>query len=304
MIQIHGNWESPAWDLDPAAPQTGPFCRRHLLETWWRERGPSDGDLLFAETGTALLPLWVGDEGAAFLGEPDLFDYHSPLGTDIPGAIAALAEHAAFPQRFLLDSLPEEAATEIVAGLEKAGVECETEEHEVAAVLDLPDDFESYLAGIGKKERHEVRRKRRRFAAEQGEWHLDTRSDLDALGEFVRMHRLSPGEKGEFMTDAMAEFFGHALTVPGAGIDLLRNGEGSAVAASFAFVDRGTYFLYNSAYDPEFSSASPGQVMLSVLIEAGIENGLRRFDFLKGDEAYKFRLGAGRRPLFAVRSTG
>ena len=40
--------------------------------------------------------------------------------------------------------------------------------------------------------------------------------------------------------------------------------------------------------------------MLSHLIERSIDDGKKVFDFLKGDETYKFRLGAQPRPLFEV----
>jgi CelD/BcsL family acetyltransferase involved in cellulose biosynthesis len=36
------------------------------------------------------------------------------------------------------------------------------------------------------------------------------------------------------------------------------------------------------------------------MIEAAITGGRSRFDFLKGDEPYKFRLGGVARPLFEV----
>ena len=46
--------------------------------------------------------------------------------------------------------------------------------------------------------------------------------------------------------------------------------------------------------------ASPGVVLVSMLIERAIEAEKRVFDFLKGDETYKFRLGAAPRPLYEV----
>ena len=36
-------------------------------------------------------------------------------------------------------------------------------ETESTAVIELPGSFDDYLAGIGKKQRHELRRKRRRY---------------------------------------------------------------------------------------------------------------------------------------------
>ena len=41
-------------------------------------------------------------------------------------------------------------------------------------------------------------------------------------------------------------------------------------------------------------------VLVDRLVAAAIEAGRPRFDFLKGDEAYKYRTGAVARPLFAL----
>ena len=54
------------------------------------------------------------------------------------------------------------------------------------------------------------------------------------------------------------------------------------------------------AFDPELRTLSPGNVMLSHLIERAINQGMSVFDFLKGDATYKFRLGARERPLYRV----
>ena len=43
--------------------------------------------------------------------------------------------------------------------------------------------------------------------------------------------------------------------------------------------------------------------MLSHLIEQAVADERRIFDFLKGSETYKFRLGAEARPLYRVSAT-
>ncbi len=40
--------------------------------------------------------------------------------------------------------------------------------------------------------------------------------------------------------------------------------------------------------------------MLGAMIERAVQEGRRIFDFLKGDENYKFRLGAEPRPLYEI----
>ena len=46
--------------------------------------------------------------------------------------------------------------------------------------------------------------------------------------------------------------------------------------------------------------ASPGVVLFSAMIETEIERGAAVFDFLKGDEQYKFRHGAQPRQLYVI----
>jgi CelD/BcsL family acetyltransferase involved in cellulose biosynthesis len=237
-----------------------------------------------------------------FMGEADLTDYHSPLG---PGAAGLVAELVAglepgTPLRF--DSLPEEAAAVVADGVAAAGVAASAEPHTVAVILDLPPTREEYLAALDGKERHEVRRKRRRFEASFGPGRLE-RVGGEGLAAFAAMHRAAPGAKGGFLTGAMEAFFRDLLGIAGARLDLLAGPGGRPVAAAFGFQDERAYYLYNSAYDPAAADASPGVVLVDLLVQQAIEAGLTRLDFLKGDEAYKLRLGGRPRPLFVVEGT-
>jgi CelD/BcsL family acetyltransferase involved in cellulose biosynthesis len=49
--------------------------------------------------------------------------------------------------------------------------------------------------------------------------------------------------------------------------------------------------VYNSGLNPAYLSLSPGWVLLSHLIQWAIENDRKEFDFLRGDEKYKYRFG-------------
>jgi CelD/BcsL family acetyltransferase involved in cellulose biosynthesis len=246
----------------------------------------------------------VVDEGVAELaGEADLTDYHTPLGSpDVP-ALTELVAGMPSGTAFNFDSLPAEAARSVAGALHTAGLQPTTEQHTVAAVLDLPDTFDDYLMGIGKKERHELRRKRRRFENEAGPARLERWSGSDAVSLFASLHRRSSGDKGTFMTDEMEGFFLGLHTEAGGVIDVLIDGSDRPVATVFSFEDDTGFYLYNSAFEPDARNLSPGNVMLSHLIERSIEAGHRVFDFLKGDEPYKFRLGAVARPLFLVQAT-
>jgi CelD/BcsL family acetyltransferase involved in cellulose biosynthesis len=295
---VHRDWTTTAFDRLPVAEAVGPFAGRAMLQTWWDIRGT--GELLLLESPDALLAMSRNENTISLLGEADLFDYHSPLGGDVGKLVATWA--AALPSGIELnfDSLPSEAADVVMAGLTEAGLAPVATVHQSAAVLDLPSDFETYLAGLDKKQRHETRRKTRRFTEMLGAPRLLRDHGAVAVARFAAMHRLAAGDKGTFMDPSMEALFGGLHTDAGAVIDFLYGDSDEPVAAAFGFEDESAYYLYNSSYAPEASAASPGIVLVAELIRQTVEVGHGRFDFLKGDEVYKYRLGAVARPLWRI----
>ncbi len=295
------SFDDPCFSLSPVAERLGPFPHGEYLGVVWNHSSNPGDDLRLAGSDSGAVPFVVSAESVRFVGNGDLVDYRSPLGDGAAELIASTLDGMGTGCRVVIDSLPEDAAAVVAKGIEMAGRVAITAQHTVAAVLDLPATFDGYLADIGKKERHETRRKRRRYEAALGPIefrHVSSRGPM--FDEFIRLHRLSPGEKGGFMTDRMVDYFGDLIQLDGWGIDALVDEDEQMVAGGFAFQDDAGYFLYNSAFDPGRSEVSPGVVLLSSLIELAIERELNTFDFLKGDEAYKFRLGAVARQLFVV----
>ncbi|WKZ82083.1 MAG: GNAT family N-acetyltransferase [Acidimicrobiia bacterium] len=289
------SWSLPD-ELEATAPLTGPFPLSGFVAAWWGAFGVGDPVMERSEEAAFAL---VVDRGTARLpGDADLTDYHSPLGQHPESVIAATVSMLDPGTRLVLDSLPREALEAVTAGLEVAGLTVSSREHAVAMVLDLPADPDLYLARLDAKQRHEVRRKRRRFVDAAGEPRLVR--DASLIDRFVSMHRAAEGDKGGFMTPSMEGFFGSLLNEAGAVLDVLVDGEGRPVAAAFGFEDDRAYYLYNSAFDPEHGGISPGVVLVHALVERTIASGRTRFDFLKGSESYKGRLGAEPRPLFVV----
>ncbi len=286
----------------PIAPRTGPFATPEFLRTLWEHRRAWHGEeaelLIASGDGAAALQIQHGQ--LSFLGHEDVVDYRSPVGTGA-GAIAKMLCETGAGTPFRFDSVPVEAADALERALGDLGISTQRSPHTVSAVVHLPATFDEYLMAIGKKERHETRRKRRRFEQALGEPRIVTSgNDGDALDRFIAMHRMSPGEKGSFMTSAMAEFFAGLASDPGWRIDGLFGAGDEMVAAAIAWSDASGYYLYNSAFDTAAREASPGVVLVSLLVEQAIAEGLKVFDFLKGDEHYKFRLGAAPRELYAL----
>jgi CelD/BcsL family acetyltransferase involved in cellulose biosynthesis len=285
--------------LRPLAPAVGPFPLATFVDAVTTFRGETV-DVVGDERGA--LPLTLSEGAVRIAGHPDLTDYHSPLGGDVTAIADALAGMVDDGYVLDLDSLPEEACGPLAVALRTLGVDVSVEEHAVTAIVALPDSFDDYLGMLSKKQRHEVRRKRRRYEDVLGEVVHEVHHEPDwAFDEFVRLHRLSDGDKGEFMTPAREAFFARLVQLEGWRLDVLRVPETDRAAACVvSFSDDQGLYLYNSSYDPHLSEASPGIAIVGTLIEKAIEEGLPRFDFLKGDETYKFRLGAESRPLYRI----
>jgi CelD/BcsL family acetyltransferase involved in cellulose biosynthesis len=62
------------------------------------------------------------------------------------------------------------------------------------------------------------------------------------------------------------------------------------VAASFNFVYGGRMEAYFTSYDAEFERASPGTILIVEYARWSFDQGLTLVDFLRGEEAFKFRM--------------
>jgi CelD/BcsL family acetyltransferase involved in cellulose biosynthesis len=283
----------------PVASHTGPFTLRPFLETWWDHLG-GDDELAIVATETGSLPLRIHEGRLMFCGDADLTDYHSPLGDTASAIAAATAAHQG--RSFTFDSLPTEAATPIGDALAAGGQAHTTAEDGETVVIDLRGGVDAWLAGLRKKDRHEIRRKWRNFTDALGEPRLERRDSGEAAALFAELHRSSDGAKGRFMVPELETFFADLVRRAGATVDVLVVGS-DVVAAAFGFAEPDGYYLYNSAYDSAAAHASPGIVLLTAMIQRLCDEGVARLDLLKGDERYKFRLGGRARQLYRIEGT-
>jgi CelD/BcsL family acetyltransferase involved in cellulose biosynthesis len=65
----------------------------------------------------------------------------------------------------------------------------------------------------------------------------------------------------------------------------------SPVAVVMYFDYNNSVFLYNNGYDPKYSFLSVGLISKVLCLKDSVERGRSKFDFLKGAEEYKYRLG-------------
>lgn len=203
------------------------------------------------------------------------------------------------PPRVRLEYVPEERPTLAAfdAVLTDAGYHVVRTRQTVSPILDLPGSYEGYVQSLGKKARHELRRKVRRLET-AGKASFRFASDAErgpALDRFFALHRLSRGEKASFMSPGMERFFRDVADAL-APLDRLRLGvltfDGSEAAVLFGFALGRVIALYNAAYDPGLASLSVGIVSHAWAVREAIADGYTTYDLLRGDEPYKYDLGA------------
>ncbi len=241
-------------------------------------------------------------DGTISFAGGELTDYQDIVTAPEDGSTvaAALADWIAaeWAPRVRLDFVPEETGTiqAISPILTAAGYEVRVERLVTAPRMELPSSFDSYVQGLGKKERHELRRKLRRLETGRrvGFRFADDGERRAVVDRFMALHRRSRGEKAEFMTADIERFFRDVADTLGAR-GWLRLGvltvDGEDVAVLFGFAYAGSLALYNAAYDPNLAALSVGVACTAYAIRSAIAEGVRSYDFLRGDEPYKYDLG-------------
>ena len=294
-----------------------PLMHRHEVEpsdalTHTTMRHGADADL------TPVPP----DATAIFFGASYHADYATVLAApaDLPAVSAALASYVATPASGAWDAIDlrrlrcgDPFAEELAAALGAVeianGWTLNVEREDVCPVVTLPAglDIDGFLSTLGKKERHEIRRKVRRAAA-VGEVRLEDSADpLADLDAFIDLHQKRWGEAGLFPPtvggDQSRTFFRRMFELWGpAGpirLTFLTVG-GRRIAAGIHFETADGYLYYNAGVDPDARDLSPGVVMVHAYVERALAEGKRRLDFLRGDEPYKYEWGAVDEPVQRV----
>ena len=298
-----------------------PFLRHEYLSTWWHTLGGGEWTQaeLFVITArlpdgelAGIAPLFFtenrqGEPALLLLGSIEISDYLDLIARIkiLPEFIERLLElldsdqappWQALDWYNLPDSSPTLSVLKEMAGRRGWSFAQETLQH--SPYIPLPGDWETYLAGLDKKQRHEIRRKMRR--AEEHplpvRWYIvQDESSLEGEVEaFLSLMAQDP-EKDRFLTPAMRSQMHAAAQVAFQGgwlqLALLEvNGEKAAGYLNFDY--HGHIWVYNSGLNFSFRELSPGWVLLGHLLKWANEQGRKTFDFMRGDEEYKYRFGA------------
>ena len=315
---------APQWNALLAESITDvPFLRHEYLRGWWETLGGGEWDagelaIITAERDgelTGIAPLFKHENNLHFLGSIEISDFldfivrEADLPDFLHGLLDFLASHANLSWSALdLHNLIEDSPSLPVLRTESQtrGWDLAEETLHPAPYVPLAETFDDYLAGIDKKQRHEIRRKIRRAERDEREvsWYIvDDPDKLDENIEACCQLMAQDPEKQAFLTQTMQSQMKAAIH---AAFDagwlqlafLEVDGEKAVGYLNFDYNNR--IWVYNSGMDLKFRDLSGGWVLLGYLIEWAIEHGRSEFDFMRGDERYKYKFGGVDR--FVVRA--
>ena len=176
--------------------------------------------------------------------------------------------------------------------------------------LDLPNEWDSLTRRVSGKQRSKIGYYRRALER-KGSVEIESVEDFEAIdGAIIDLFRIRTARmeqkknKIHFKTDKHF-LFHNRICAKFKGQGWLRlkflkvDHERVAFAYQFIFNNR-TYF-YQTGFDPAWFKQSVGFVLLGYEMQSAIESGCSTFEFLRGEEPYKFEWGeTGVRELGSV----
>ena len=287
------------------------------LKAWWDNFGGGQTAYLCAvrhqDEWIGIAPFIVEGKTARLMGDPDVCDFLDVIIAPGNGKVffqnlVPHLKHKAITRLDLGDLRADSSVMRYLVGVAR-DLNCEVvcEAANVSMELELPSTWEGFLYQLTGKERHELRRKLRRLneAARINFRVVENPAEVGKeIETFLALFKRNRSDKSNFMTDQRAAFF-RALAQEMAGARILKifflDLDGSPAAAVMCFDYHSTRYLYNNGYDHRHQALSIGLLSKVLTIKDGIQRGKTRYDFLKGTESYKRRLGGKAVQLYRCR---
>jgi CelD/BcsL family acetyltransferase involved in cellulose biosynthesis len=302
-------------DLLHRSPFDTIFLTLEFQRTWWQCLG--EGDLLIlavhedgALIGIAPLSATTDPQGRRTLGivgcteVADYLDFIVAQGREeaVYAAVVDYLAGSSAPAWDVLDlcNVHQDSPTLTVlpALAEARGWVASAAKEDVCPIVRLPGTWEEYLQMLDKKQRHEIRRKLRRIEAEVAvDWYIvGPEHNLEAeVEDFLALMAASTPDKAAFLTPQMRDFFRQLarVTYRAGWLQLVfLEIDGQKAAAYLNFVYNNRVLVYNSGLDwKSFPKLGVGIVLIAYCVRHAIEEGREMFDFLQGDERYKYEFG-------------
>lgn len=177
----------------------------------------------------------------------------------------------------------------------------------VAPYLTMDSTWEQYQSTLRKKFKADTLRQYRRLQQlgclkfRRAESIEEAQEMLQVFSVQKEARYISTGARNRFQDEALLPFF-QDITVslwPSNSVDVvaLRLGD-TYVAVSLSFTSGDTYYYYMPSFNMAYQAYSPGRLLLHSLLADCFRRGFSEFDFLTGEDPYKFEWTSRYRTVF------
>jgi len=170
----------------------------------------------------------------------------------------------------------------------------------VCPIVGLPASWDEYLRKLSSNFRSQVRRSYKQVGGEGKPVFVSVdSSDAEAFADdLIRLNRSRMQTKGEqsslenkafqtFLREVIPYMAAHEL----AWMDVIVQDE-NILGSALNFVHGDTVYFYMGGFDDKARKIRPGTALFALVIQRGISRGYAAYDFLRGDEEYKYRWSA------------
>ena len=179
----------------------------------------------------------------------------------------------------------------------------------VCPTVPLPDSWDAYWGQLSRRMRRSIERHEDELARKGNVRYkkvTDAAELPEALKNLRQLHQALLG--GGAFQDKRMEPFQQQVAA-----HFLRNGwlrcyrlqvDGTDIGLMYTFCYSRKIYSYMTGYDPEWSDYGPGWQITAHAIRSCIEEEVNEYDFLRGNEAYKYRWRAQAQTTLRVKIAG
>lgn len=293
----------PAWRTLHEQHSKSLFTHPEWIMCWWEFLGKPSGCRLFiavvkkGEELAGLAPLVISRRKGLRILEwagADVFDYCDSIAVEEADAVAlwqAIHASKAYDIAMIKDVRPEASSQ---GALKKIGRE--SKHTGTQFITNHWKNSQEWLSWLGYDKRKKYKQRISQLE-KQGEIQFDVYENstfpegaLERLIELKRAWYESVSKSGVFTDPNILPFFQRLSKIAAAQGKLhfsTLSANGAVIASHLGFVHQGSFYYYTTAYDAKWGKYSPGQVLMWKLIFWSIDNQLKEFDLMRGEEVYK-----------------
>jgi CelD/BcsL family acetyltransferase involved in cellulose biosynthesis len=259
-----------------------------------------------ADALVALLPLqveqnWCGGQDIRFLG---FSFYPDPLAL-ICAEVNRLEAIQAFKQHLSAHPWWDRMILDFVVDEEGLAWGATIRHQAVAPYLELPPTFDSLLNTFNGKKRYKLRNKIK-VAEEAGlsfSVAISATQKAEYIEQLFRLHEQRSqriGRNSSLKRRSVGELHKRLAVYSSCALLFALRKDDRVVAVTYGFLQHDRFFFFQITHDPEFDELRPGTVIVAKTMASVAELGAREFNFLQGDESYKFEWTQSVRNLVCV----